>query len=74
MGIRIASSCHMSLCSDLDTISDEAVKELCAGSHTFFNCLGTTRKLAGSAASQSVLLLCSTLVLMYNYVGSVSPH
>ena len=34
---------------DLDTISEERVKELCSGSNAFFCCLGTTRRQAGSA-------------------------
>ena len=39
----------LSLTVDLNDISDDTVKQLCAGSHVFFNCLGTTRKQAGSA-------------------------
>ena len=34
---------------DLDTISDEKVKELCSEHNAFFCCLGTTRRQAGSA-------------------------
>ena len=34
---------------DLDDVTDEKMKELCTGSHVFFNCLGTTRAAAGSA-------------------------
>ena len=34
---------------DLDTISDEKVKELCSEHNALFCCLGTTRRQAGSA-------------------------
>ncbi|XP_064391120.1 uncharacterized protein LOC135338955 [Halichondria panicea] len=34
---------------DLDEVTGEKVKELCTGSHVFFNCLGSTRAKAGSA-------------------------
>ncbi len=33
---------------DLDEVSEDKVKELCADGHVFFNCLGTTRAIAGS--------------------------
>ena len=35
--------------ADLDTITEDRVKELCSGSNAFFCCLGTTRRQAGSA-------------------------
>ena len=35
--------------ADLSDISDDTVRQLCTGSHVFFNCLGTTRRQAGSA-------------------------
>ena len=35
--------------ADFSDISDDTVKQLCTGSHVFFNCLGTTRRQAGSA-------------------------
>ena len=44
----------ISIFVDLNDISDDTVKQLCTGSHVFFNCLGTTRKQAGSAVSNNV--------------------
>lgn len=41
---------------DLNEISDDTVKELCTGSQVFFNCLGTTRKQAGSAVCDFLAL------------------
>ncbi len=38
--------------ADLNDISDDTVKQLCTGSHVFFNCLGTSRRQAGSAVRQ----------------------
>ena len=40
---------------DLDAISDDAFHQLCTGAHVFFNTLGTTRSIAGSAVSDTVL-------------------
>ena len=40
---------------DLDAISDDAFRQLCTGAHVFFNTLGTTRSIAGSAVSDTVL-------------------
>ena len=34
---------------DLDSVTDDKVKELCAGSDVFFCCLGTTKAQAGSS-------------------------
>ncbi len=38
-------------CVDMDAIDDEAIQRICTGAHVFFNCLGTTRRVAGSAVS-----------------------
>ena len=38
---------------DLDSISDDAVRQLCTGGHVFFNTLGTTRRIAGSAVGRA---------------------
>ena len=34
---------------DLDSVSDDTVRQLCGGAHVFFNTLGTSRRAAGSA-------------------------
>jgi oxidoreductase len=36
---------------DLDSVSDDTVRQLCGGAHVFFNTLGTSRRAAGSAAA-----------------------
>ncbi len=46
-----AGGLEFALPADLDTVSDDTVKQLCTGGHVFFNCLGTTRARAGSAVS-----------------------
>ena len=59
MEVSLALNYSMVLPLDLDDVTDEKVKELCTGSHVFFNCLGTTRAAAGSAVrhdSQSTVL------------------
>ena len=37
---------------DLDSVSDDTVRQLCTGAHVFFNTLGTTRRAAGSAVRE----------------------
>ena len=41
---------------DLDSISDDTVRQKFTGAHVFFNTLGTTRSTAGSAVSTAQLL------------------
>lgn len=45
-----------SLPPDFDDIPESRIKELCAGGSVFFNCMGSTRKAAGSAVSVTVML------------------
>ena len=61
----------MSVHSDLDTVSEDTVKELCRGGNVFFNCLGTTRKKAGSAVSSNSLHL---EVIPPSYVGQSNEN
>lgn len=41
---------------DLDSMSDDTVRQHCTGAHVFFNTLGTTRSVAGSAVNTALLL------------------
>ena len=52
--------------ADLNDISDDTVKQLCTGSHVFFDCLGTTRKQAGSAVC-TILFYYEMVVMLYSY-------
>ena len=39
---------------DLDAMSDDTVREVCAGAHVFYNTLGTNRSTAGSAVGPQI--------------------
>ena len=48
--------CVYCWCVDLDEVSEDKVKELCTGGHVFFNCMGTSRAIAGSKVSEHGVL------------------
>ena len=63
---------------DLDAMTDDAVRQICAGAHVFCNTLGTTRSTAGSAVGKcthaaNMLALHVTLTLN-SLLGSRFPY